>query len=195
MWSARPLASVLLAAAVASASCGEAATPADQQARRGLGAYNFCIEERPVAVQAELLDALGYTDVTLWYTLPEVLDEWVAQPAVSAGRLRLATVLYQVDAADLDRVGLEVALRAMARAQALPWLLVGNSAPVDRNQVVGVVREVADLAAKLDRENGGLVVLYPHAGQHIDTAEVALEVLQQAGRDNLMLSLHLCHEL
>jgi hypothetical protein len=148
------------------------------------GAFNFAIDARPVAAQAELLDRLGYCGVTFWHSTG-TLAEFLAQPAVQPGRLRVPAVFFLVDPATPD----VAALAPITAAGALPWLIVGGPPSVDRARVVELVRQAADSAGS------ATVVIYPHAGTPIPSAETALEVMQQAARTNLRLSLHLSHEL
>jgi sugar phosphate isomerase/epimerase len=61
--------------------------------------------------------------------------------------------------------------------------------------MVAVVREAADMAAQVDDGRGATLVIYPHAGSFIASAEDGLNVLQRLGRDNVKLRLNLSHEI
>jgi sugar phosphate isomerase/epimerase len=169
-----------LLCAAALAGCGEPARCGDTLP---FGAFNLAIETRPVAAQAELLDRLGYCGVTFWHSAA-TLDEYRAQRSVP-----ITAVFFMVDAANPDHAAIPAIVASITSAGALPWLIVGGPASIDRARLIDVVREVAGAAA------GATVVIYPHAGTAIPSAEAALEVMQQAGRSNLKLSLHLSHEL
>jgi sugar phosphate isomerase/epimerase len=165
------------------------------------GVYNFVIETRPATDQATLLAGLGFEGVAFWHPLSlyapneQVLDHYRAHPAVAAGQLRLHSLLYQFDGARLNRNRLRRTLDSTAQAGSVAWLLFGNSLPMSRDELLAAVRDISDIAAAADGGKGVTVVLYPHAGHLMPSAESALEVIQAVGRDNLKLSLHLSHEL
>lgn len=52
-----------------------------------------------------------------------------------------------------------------------------------------------DDLAKLAKENGLRVVIYPHFGNLVATAADALRVLQGVKSDNVKVTVNLCHEL
>jgi hypothetical protein len=160
------------------AGCGE---PGRCDESRTLGAFNLAIETRPVAAQAELLDRLGYCGVTFWHAT-STLAEYQSQST------RVPAVFFLIDAVTPDHAALASTVASISGAGALPWLIVGGSPSTERTRVVDLVREAADAT-------DATVVIYPHAGTAVTSAEAALEVLQQTGRPNLKLSLHLSHEL
>jgi sugar phosphate isomerase/epimerase len=170
------------------------------------GAFNFTIDARPAAAQAELLASLEYGGAAFWHPAlgpqaqPDAegtLEAYLAQPQVTQCRLRMIAVLYAVDAeGDVDRGALGSALEAIARAGALPALMI--TSPHRRaglERLAAIVRDAADMAARLNGGAGVTLVLYPHVGHPMDDAEAAMEVMQRAGRSNVKLFLHLCHEL
>ena len=58
-------------------------------------------------------------------------------------------------------------------------------------QAVAFVREIADQA----KESGLRIVLYPHAGNYVDTLGSAVRVARKCKRDNVGVMFNLCHYL
>ncbi|MFP6885964.1 MAG: TIM barrel protein, partial [Opitutales bacterium] len=58
-------------------------------------------------------------------------------------------------------------------------------------QAVAFVREIADQA----KESGLRIVLYPHAGNYVDTLGAAVRVARKCKRDNVGVMFNLCHYL
>ena len=58
-------------------------------------------------------------------------------------------------------------------------------------QAVAFVREIADQA----KESGLRIVLYPHAGNYVDTLGDAVRVARKCKRDNVGVMFNLCHYL
>jgi len=58
-------------------------------------------------------------------------------------------------------------------------------------QAVAFVREIADQA----KESGLRIVLYPHAGNYVDTLGAAVRVARKCKRDNVGVMFNLCHFL
>jgi sugar phosphate isomerase/epimerase len=71
------------------------------------------------------------------------------------------------------------------------WLTVGRLDKGEDADAVRVVREVADMAAT----SGVRVAIYPHRGDHVETAEDALRIVEQVKRPNVGVTFNLCHEL
>jgi sugar phosphate isomerase/epimerase len=88
--------------------------------------------------------------------------------------------------------GLTNALRQLRGTDAIIWLTVREIKGEHDVEAAQLVREVADLAAA---EGGLRVVLYPHKGFYVATADDAFRVLRQVNRTNVGVSLNLCHEL
>lgn len=53
------------------------------------------------------------------------------------------------------------------------------------------ILQIADIAKKYNKN----LVIYPHAGLAIETSEEALSFIKTINKDNIFLSIHLCHEL
>jgi sugar phosphate isomerase/epimerase len=158
-----------------------------------LGAFNFTIESRPVAAQVDLLASTGYKGVTLEYAGGQ-LEQYRADPGMVAGRLRVIAVLFSVDTDQgIDPAVVRTTTAAVLAAGALPCLRMSSQRAADPERLAGIVRTVSDIVSS--QVPSGALVLYPHAGEPMDDAEAALDVMSRAGRPNVRLSLHLVHEL
>jgi sugar phosphate isomerase/epimerase len=189
----RLLAAVL--AALVLGGCGAApgppaATPtAPPRFANDFGAFNFTIEDRSPAAQAELLAALGYRGIMFNYRA----DSFAA---FASAPLRVMAVLIRVEAARaVDRGALLAAFDAVARAGGIPCVILEGPDGLSLGRLAAVTAELADLAARANGGQGVTIALYPHAGQPAPDVETALAVMQTAARPNVKLSMHLCHEL
>ncbi|MCU0787690.1 MAG: sugar phosphate isomerase/epimerase [Verrucomicrobia bacterium] len=87
--------------------------------------------------------------------------------------------------------GLAEAILKLKGRDTVVWLTVGRLDKGEDADAVRVVREVADMAAA----SGVRVALYPHRGDHVETTEDALRIVEQVGRPNVGVTFNLCHEL
>ena len=76
---------------------------------------------------------------------------------------------------------------------AVLWLTIPNFSPPGDHEAEALqrIREVADLAAKANVR----VVLYPHSGFYLATAEQAFALVLRSGRANVGVTVNLTHEL
>ena len=147
-------------------------------------------QKLPLEQQAALLKRSGYAGMGLFTgtaRIPAVLS------ALDAQGLRLLAIYVHafVDASGprFDP-GLPEAIRQLRGRETMIMLTLRGRA-ADDSGAIGVVREVADMAA----EAGLRVCLYPHAGFYVETAADAVRVLRKAGRRNVGAAFNLPHEL
>lgn len=161
-----------------------------------LGSFHFDFD-RLGETRSEQVDALqnsGFSGMVFnlsndkqLETFSEYLD--AAQAAdfkVYAGYVHLA--LKKDNTTNYAHV--EKALKPLKRAEASLWLIVETEG-IERNEMVEAISHIADRAA----EAGVGFVIYPHDRTSIESAEDALEIIEELGRDDVYLSLHLCHEI
>jgi sugar phosphate isomerase/epimerase len=143
--------------------------------------------------QAATLSELGYAGISYNYTNPADLKAWLTE--LGKKRLRLFGLYIPVrlyrEPALPD--GATEAIALLRGSDAVLWLIIPAAGrPGDHAaEAVNRVREVADLAAAA----GLRVVLYPHKGFHLATAEQALPLLRAVDRPNVGLTVNLAHEL
>lgn len=156
-----------------------------------LGAYNFTLESRPPAEQVRLLEELGYAGVVMFYPGAEAFASFAAAPAVSQGRFKLYAVIFQLHFATAwSREEVDAMLATLAPQGTDAWvILTGPAGPSET--MSAAVRELVEMATA----RGVRVVLYPHDGAAVETAEEAHALLEAVGRPELKSSLHLSHEL
>ncbi len=166
--------------------------------------FHFCMAPLAPERQAELARDVGYDGLVFQGSADRRILEEVARYQRDR-QTPLAALLWLVtfDAPEpFDAVLLEELAGTLSRTGTILWLMVGShqSPPFVRDEradqrAAQVLQRVADVA----RRHGVVVALYPHEGYYLATAEHALRLIHLSGRDgardNLKLSVHLCHEL
>lgn len=180
----------LLAALLLTApGCG--AAPRPPSLANPLGAYNFTLESRPPAEQVRLLEELGYAGVVMFYPGAEAFESFAAVPSVRQGRFRLYAVIVELHfATSWSREEMDAMLSTLAPQGTDVWLILTGPAGM-QEALSAAVREVVERATA----RGVRVVVYPHDGHAVETAEEARTLLAAVGRPELKSSLHLSHEL
>jgi len=151
----------------------------------GVGRGALSIEE-----QAELAKRTGYAGIFYSGTkdIPELLAAHRARGLKVPG---IYTGMNLSDAKPGYDPGLPEAIRQLRGTGALITFTVNGKAADGDDKAVGVIREVARMAA----DSGLKVALYPHYGFHVARIEDALRVREQVGRPNLGVVFNLCHWL
>jgi len=174
------------------------AEPSARQTVTGspLSTFDFTVNEWPIVRQVDFLRNLGFDGLATSSPSPDEVSELAAVPAVTRGDFRFVTTLWMMGLdRPIDRDYLERILPAVARAGGFFWVMFGpgewTGNPDKAKESIPKIQALADLA----RRHDVTVVLYPHAGTPLLTAEQALQWVKDAGRDNIRISLHLCHEL
>lgn len=140
------------------------------------------------AQQAAVLRELGYAGIG--YSGVNDLDARVAAFAAAGLRIYSVYVGLQLDGSPDDAAAIRAALPQLGAAKIDVWLTVrGRGA--DDAAVARAVRELADDAAK----HGVRIVLYPHKGFLVATAEEALRIVRQVERPNVGVTFNLAHEI
>ncbi|MBC8128175.1 MAG: sugar phosphate isomerase/epimerase [Gloeobacteraceae cyanobacterium ES-bin-144] len=142
----------------------------------------------PPMKQATVLKQLGYDGIG--YTGTENFTERQRAFAEQGLRIFNLYVTCFVDKTESYDPQLKETIKLLKDKDVDLWITVQGNAPDDAN-AVRVVQEIADEAAKA----GVRVVLYPHKGFFVATADDAMRILRAANRPNLGLSINLCHEL
>lgn len=161
-----------------------------------VASYYYGVEDLPIRGQVKTLFDLGLNGIMLnlnqininelnqYYNTPlikqnkfHVYDVWLSIPVDNSKALPNAYSLLK-----------NVYTTTKDKGTIVQVIFTGEST---KNNINKIVREAADIAA----ENNTDLVIYPHFGHTIATAEIALEFIESSKRDNVYLALHLCHEL
>ena len=87
---------------------------------------------------------------------------------------------------------MKMAIKELKGTDVVLWLtVIGGKRGQEDEKAVGLVREIADLAAASNLR----VALYPHTRFYVATTADALRVVKQVDRKNVGVSINLCHEL
>ena len=138
--------------------------------------------------QAVTLARLGYAGIG--YT---GLDDLATrQAAFQTASLRIFSVYVAADVAKTPAFDprLPESFPQLAATGTDVWLTLPGKSSNDES-AVAIVRELAEAAAR----HGVRIVLYPHTGFVVATAEDALRVVRQVNRPNVGLTFNLAHEL
>lgn len=152
-----------------------------------LGAFNFTIHDRSPEDQIAVLETYGYKGIAVHSATGALVRRYLRHPSVEGGRFKLHAALYAPNG-PIDEVLLGDLLDAMAGREVPLWLTIWTQRG---DAAVAFARQAADMA----KPRGVTVVLYPHDGLALSSAEAAIEIIEAAGRDNLRVALHLSHEL
>ena len=139
--------------------------------------------------QAKLLKELGYDGICTrpGRTTPEFLAAFDKH-----GIEIMATYVVLSTSPDKSEVpqSIKEHFKTLKGRNTIIWFGVQNKKATEE-EAVALTRNVCDAAA----ENGLSVVFYPHVGFYSDTVAASEKLRKVAGRDNLGVSLCLCHFL
>ncbi|MFC7336059.1 sugar phosphate isomerase/epimerase family protein [Haloferula chungangensis] len=156
------------------------------------GVFDFNLRGKTPAEQIASLDGLGYDGLAMQLNTPQRLRTLEAYQAARPDfPLLVGFMAFNLDQpkksspAHLDRV-----LAALAAREAPLWIIVQG--PKDRrDDILKLLRKTVYRCEKA----GVQPVLYPHDNTAIESAEEALEILNELDRPEVKLTFHLCHEL
>lgn len=160
----------------------------------GVFDFDFARLGGSVAEQFDALQKMGYTGITMEVTQRGQREKLAAYQANLNGRdLRIYAGYVVANISSSNEALYEMideAIRSLARSNSALWLIVTES-DQDRPALLDVISEIADRA----KVAGVELVLYPHDNCKIETAEEAMEYVKELGREDISISLHLCHEI
>ncbi len=140
------------------------------------------------ARQAMVLRELGYSGIG--YSGVDDFEERAAAFAAAGLRIYSVYVGLQLDGSPDDGAAIRAALPLLGAAKSDVWLTLRGRG-VDDAAAARAVRDLADDAAK----HGVRIVLYPHKGFLVATAEEGLRIVRQVGRPNVGVTFNLAHEI
>ena len=143
--------------------------------------------------QAAVLQEIGFDGISYNYTSSADVARWLAE--LKSRHLRLYGIYLgaRVDGDPAVPADLPEAVALLRGSGAVIWLTLPNPTQPGNydDQAVQRIRQVADLAGSA----GLSVVVYPHFGFYVATAEQALALLTRVERANVGLTVNLAHEL
>lgn len=146
--------------------------------------------------QAATLAELGYSGISYNYTRASDLPLW--QAALAKHQLNLVALYFplRLDGEPLP-ADFSAALSHLRGTDTVLWTIIPQptakniSASELESAALTRLRDLADRAAAHQLR----VVLYPHKGFYLATAEHAFALTQKLRRPNVTLTFNLCHEL
>ncbi len=157
------------------------------------------------ADQIRLCQAAGYAGIGLGG--PDRLADFLDEPDVLSGRFRVYSMLWYQKVEGSTTAGVDPAVvnPMLAKLRALDasfWVVASITKSADTDPTTktkGAKTEAFYHAiADLCQQAGVPLVLYPHAGCYLETAEEALVMrnrLAALGHPEVKISIHLCHEV
>jgi sugar phosphate isomerase/epimerase len=140
------------------------------------------------AQQASVLRELGYAGIG--YSGVNDLKERVDAFAASGLRIYSVYVGLLLDGGPDDGPAIREALPQLGESKIDVWLTLRGRGAEDAT-AVQAVRALADAAAA----HGVRIVLYPHKGFFVATAEDGVRIVRQVGRSNVGVTLNVAHEI
>lgn len=163
-----------------------------RQAAYTLGAFAFDFARLgpDEASQISALQSMGYSGL-----VPSVGQLKQYQAVIGDGPVKIHAGLYTAQlnrGLDAQYEVLDKVIQGLKESNAALWLILR-----DRPNVTTHEQRMDFLRAAAERTKaaGIELVMYPHYGDFIDTAEKAIPWLEEVQNGNVYLSLHLCHEL
>jgi sugar phosphate isomerase/epimerase len=163
-----------------------------------LGVFHFDLGRlaEDEAGQIKVLKSIGYSGLVLDLTTPkglESLERYQAAISDDPFEVYAGYVSFHMDKdIDAQSAHLDKVIQGLKKSNAKFWLtLYARSSTPEREQVVEILRSAAERA----KAAGVELIIYPHYGSLIESAEEAIPYLEEVQNGNVSLSLHLCHEL
>lgn len=143
--------------------------------------------------QAATLRKLGYDGISYNYTTPADLDVWLKEVQLHGLKLHGLYFPVRIDEPEPYPAGLQEAVAKLKGRETVLWMTLPMP-PGQGNHETKAIKRVQDLA-DLAKTAGLRVSIYPHKGFYVATAEEALRIVRQTERENVGLTINLCHEL
>ncbi len=144
---------------------------------------------RGIADPPKLLKELGYAGVA-W-------GGWNVSPVVKQYEAEGLKVFSTYVSCHLDKTppydpAAKEAIGQLKGTDVILWLCVLGGKPGQQDEkALQIIREIADMA----QAAGLRVALYPHTGFYVATTADALRLVRQVNRNNVGVTINLCHEL
>ena len=160
--------------------------------------FAMCMAEVPAKRQVEIARQMGFHGIGLAGMDAERIREFAGLPEVESGSFKVPSVLWYFPVFDTIRVPwLDSILEDAHRMDMAIWMVASAKGLRDDSTKSRSVAQFGLVAGRC-RAKGARLVIYPHAGTVMETAEDGLwmlDSLARLGYHEVRLSMHLCHEL
>jgi sugar phosphate isomerase/epimerase len=182
------------------------------QTDHSLGSFNFDFARLGAdeAAQISELKSIGYGGLVMNLSANnqkqakaklDTLRKYQAASADGAFNVYAGYVVYFFNATAAQQKAqhahIDNVIRSLKKSDAKLWVILRGGrgqAPKDSVKPEQIVKFLRSMAERTKAAGIGLVV-YPHYGALVETAEEALPYVKKAQNGNIFLSLHLCHEV
>lgn len=160
--------------------------------------FGMCMGTMPPKAQVDTAMKLGFRGLGLQDMNKALFQKFQAVPAVASGAFKIHSAMWWKSVTDtvIDTVTLDGALDEAKKLGTAIWMVLdGNDKTnLSKSKAVSMIVKVA----RRCKAKSVKLVLYPHGGCVISSAEEGLQIIDSLkirGTTNVRLSIHLCHEL
>lgn len=160
--------------------------------------FGICMGGMKPSEQVAYCRKIGFSGIGLQDVDGKVLGEFAALPEVASGEFEIHSAMWWTNVTKpvIDTNWLDAALEQARKMDLAVWMVLDGPDKSERSRSTAV--SMAATAALRCRAKGVRLVLYPHGGCVVSSAEEALALLDSLDRRGVSevgLSIHLCHEL
>lgn len=158
--------------------------------------YHFGVETLPIADQISTLVDLQMDGIILQIETNSLqnLEKYYESYEVKSGKFHIYDIFtsFSLDNQEEWENQMttieEIYKKIENKKTVLQVIFRGEKGNINTSTIIS---NIAKIARKYDK----ILVIYPHEGNAIETAEEALIYIKATNQDNVFLSVHLCHEL
>lgn len=159
--------------------------------------FGMCMSSLSPANQVAMCQKIGYPGLGIADLSPSVVKAFSKVPAVASGAFRIHSALWWITINDtIDTVRFDGILDDAKKMDMAIWMVADGTDKRDTSKVKAV--RLFHKAADRCKAKGVRLVIYPHLGCVVETADDALAMLdslRRLGHPEVRMSIHLCHEL
>lgn len=186
-----------LAMAVFSTACIATAAESKISLKGDFVPFGLCMSSMSPANQVAMCQKIGYPGLGIADLSPSVVKAFTKVPAVASGAFRIHSALWWITINDtIDTVRFDGILDDAKKMDMAIWMVADGTDKRDTSKVKAV--RLFHRAADRCKAKGVRLVIYPHLGCVVETADEAvamLDSLRRLGHPEVRMSIHLCHEL
>jgi len=160
--------------------------------------FGMCMGGMKPSEQIAYCRKIGYSGLGLQVMDRQALGEFATQPEVLSGEFKIHSTLWWTNVTEpvIDTAWLDGVLDEARKMELAIWMVLDgpDKSEESRSRAVSMIAK----AALRCRAKGVRLVLYPHGGCVVSSAEEGLAILDSLDRlgiPEVGLSIHLCHEL